>query len=226
MNRTRMSMYWSMISCISIHWQFMMDARINILSQGQHCSERTSLTVQDRTKFFIVMVSTSVIIYTASNIVKHVCSITCTANVKNLLGFLGNLVWYGWMCTCCWNVHPPFLVGAGAYAGCAYCCLQGEYSKVLKKMVYLEHRSFLPSIDSLRVNFPTSTVPDDPPLPKTMDFVCKTIASLSAPLTTRGRKDVIQSSGCTGDHSLCRFMIGTSTLPWNPCIYLRTYQNA
>lgn len=41
-------------------------------------------------------------------------------------------------------------VGAGAYAGCAYCTIKGEYAKELNKMVYLNHRSFLPKDDLLR----------------------------------------------------------------------------
>ena len=38
-------------------------------------------------------------------------------------------------------------IGAGAYAGCAYCTIKGEYAKELNKMVYLKHRSFLPHDD-------------------------------------------------------------------------------
>ena len=69
-----------------------------------------------------------------------------------------------------------------------------------------------------RISQLTSTVPDELSLPKTMDFVCKTIASLSAPLTTRERKDVTQSSGCTGDYSLrllpfCDWYLNTPVEP-------------
>ena len=98
-------------------------------------------------------------------------------------------------------------IGAGAYAGCAYCCMKGEYSKNLQKMVYLDHRSFLPHIDCLRTthkNFPSKSVSDHPPSPKTMDFVCDKIADLSKPMTSRERKDMLQNSGCTGDYSLRR----------------------
>ena len=42
------------------------------------------------------------------------------------------------------------ITGAGAYAGCAYCTMLGEYSSTLGKMVYLKHRSFLPASDELR----------------------------------------------------------------------------
>ena len=47
-------------------------------------------------------------------------------------------------------MHMSFLdIGAGVYAGCSYCCVKGYYCHDLKKMVYLDHRSFLPSIDTL-----------------------------------------------------------------------------
>lgn len=98
-------------------------------------------------------------------------------------------------------------IGAGAYSGCAYCCIQGEYSKVLQKMVYLEHRSFLPNVDRLRVehkHFPKKSVPDGPPLPKTADYVKDKIQRLSEPLSAQERKELIQSCGCTGDYSLSR----------------------
>lgn len=53
------------------------------------------------------------------------------------------------------------------YAGCAYCCQQGEYCQALSKLVYLVylgHRRFLPSNDPLRLdatNFPHKVVCDD-----------------------------------------------------------------
>ena len=100
-----------------------------------------------------------------------------------------------------------FIVGAGAYAGCAYCCIRGEYSKVLQKMVYLQHRAFLPAIDHLRTthrNFPSKTVPAHPPTLKTMEFITKKITDLSEQMTNRERKEKVQSSGCTGDYSLRR----------------------
>ena len=97
--------------------------------------------------------------------------------------------------------------GAGAYAGCAYCCIQGQYSKELNKMVYLDHRSFLPSIDQLRINhkgFPSKKVADNPPLPKTMDYVNDKISQLTKALNAQERKKIVRSSGCTGEYSLSR----------------------
>lgn len=97
-------------------------------------------------------------------------------------------------------------VGAGAYAGCAYCCVQGEYSQSLQKMVYLQHRSFLPSVDLLRLNhknFPTKIITEKPTA-KTMSFVRDKIVDLSASSTTTERKQLIQRTGCTGDYSLRR----------------------
>ena len=94
--------------------------------------------------------------------------------------------------------------GAGACAGCAYCCVQGEYSQSLQKMVYLQHRSFLPSVDLLGLNhknFPIKIIADKPTA-KTMSFVRDKIVNLSASLTTTERKQLIQRTGCTGDYSL------------------------
>ena len=103
-----------------------------------------------------------------------------------------------------WCVHVfTFKLGAGAYAGCTYCCIKGEYSKNLQKIIYLDHRFFLPRIDSLRTthkNFPSKSVPDHPPSPKTMDFVSDKITDLSKPMISRERKDMLQNSGCTGDY--------------------------
>lgn len=74
-------------------------------------------------------------------------------------------------------------------------------------MVYLEHRSFLPSIDVLRTNhknFPSKKVADKPPQVKTMEYVEERIANLAEAQNTQQRKRMIQSSGCTGDYSLRR----------------------
>jgi hypothetical protein len=99
------------------------------------------------------------------------------------------------------------VLGAGAYAGCAYCCIQGEYSKELQKMIYLDHRSFLPSIDHLRINhkgFPSKEVADKPPQAKTMEYVEKAISDVAKVSSAKERKEVIQTCGCTGDYSLRR----------------------
>ena len=47
-------------------------------------------------------------------------------------------------------------------------------------------------------------MPDDPPLPKTVDYVKDKIQHLSVPLSAQVRKELIQSCGCTGDFSLHR----------------------
>lgn len=73
------------------------------------------------------------------------------------------------------SVNSSLLTGAGAYAGCTYCCIEGEYSKALTKMVYLNHRSFLPVIDTLRTQnkgIPSSTI-KPLPSPKNMQYGCK-----------------------------------------------------
>ena len=126
------------------------------------------------------------------------------------------------VCTCCVHVcvwilsgaytfdHSIILycyIGAGAYSGCAYCCIKGQYSKELQKMVYLDHRSFLPSIDCLRVNnkgFPSKKVADKPPQAKTMKYIEDQISHLSETLSRQQRKEKSQASGCTGDYSLRR----------------------
>ena len=112
------------------------------------------------------------------------------------------------VCVLVGNVFIIFIVlGAGAYAGCAYCCIQGQHSKKLQKMVYLEHRSFLPSIDHLRVNhrgFPAKKVSVEPPQAKTMEYIEEKIASVAEAQSVTERKQVIKSCGCTGDYSLRR----------------------
>ena len=71
----------------------------------------------------------------------------------------------------------------------------------------MDHRSFLPSIDCLRINhkgFPAKKVADNPPQAKTMEFVEKQITDLTKALSVQNRKEIIQSGGCTGDYSLRR----------------------
>ena len=66
-------------------------------------------------------------------------------------------------------------LGAGAYAGCSYCMHTGEYSKILRKVIYPGNRHILPEGDSLRydnVNFPDkSKDKSSPPDAKAMKFV-------------------------------------------------------
>ena len=103
------------------------------------------------------------------------------------------------------NLGIHYYTGAGAYAGCSYCCVKGEYCHPLDKMVYLQHRAFLPSIDALRSDsekFPSKSVPDSPPEMKTMEFVDRYNAKLSAPSTSSEHKTNIRESGCTGSYSL------------------------
>ena len=99
-------------------------------------------------------------------------------------------------------------VGAGAYSGCAYCCVRGEYSKVLDKMVYLDHRRFLPTIDALRTdnkNFPNKSVPESqPPQSKTMKFVDDAIEEVLSAKTKREKKTTLQKVGCRGPYSFRR----------------------
>ena len=69
----------------------------------------------------------------------------------------------------------PFFTftGAGAYAGCTYRATSEEYSQALSKMVYLNHRSFLPSVDHLfskHKGFPEKLVKPFPSL-KTMAHI-------------------------------------------------------
>ena len=96
--------------------------------------------------------------------------------------------------------------GAGAYAGCAYCCQRGEYCKALDKMVYLKHRRFLPPRDPLRldvINFPHKEICEvAAPELKTQKYVDnanKTYLSLD---TAKARTEYAQTTGCTGRSAL------------------------
>ena len=107
------------------------------------------------------------------------------------------------VCACVCVLCPT---GAGAYAGCTYCSTIGEYSKALSKMVYLNHRSFLPDVDVLRLNhsgFPSSSVLQCPS-PKTMEYVDTANAKYCASLSTSERKKLLQETGCKGPYSLRR----------------------
>ena len=97
------------------------------------------------------------------------------------------------------------LTGAGAYAGCSYCCIKGEYSTILNKMIYLDHRSFLPAIDKLRLNKKSFASPNDVPKSptiKTMNYVDSVIGKLTAASSNNERKQIVRQSGCTGVYSL------------------------
>lgn len=104
-------------------------------------------------------------------------------------------------------MHALFLdIGAGAYAGCSYCCVKGYYCHDLNKMVYLDHRSFLPTIDTLRSDrkhFPSKTaVPLFPPQPKTMEFIDSHNGELAAAQSKAECQEIMRRSGCTGSYTL------------------------
>lgn len=83
--------------------------------------------------------------------------------------------------------------------------MQGEYSKKLSKMVYLNHRAFLPSIDTLRKDnrhFPS--VSSKSIRPKTMKFVNKANGEAAAARTDADKKRIYQRTGCKGPYSLRR----------------------
>lgn len=97
------------------------------------------------------------------------------------------------------------IAGAGAYAGCSYCCLQGEYSNALDKMVYLQHRAFLPRVDELHSDhnmFPSKTSPESLPAPKTMNYVDAANTRLCAVSSSSEKKELLQETGCKGSYSL------------------------
>ena len=96
--------------------------------------------------------------------------------------------------------------GAGAYAGCAYCCQQGEYCTALNKMVYLEHRYFLPQADPLRsdrTRFPCKQVClRTTPEKKTQRYIDLANAKLLSVQTAKARVQLTRETGCTGLSSL------------------------
>ena len=97
--------------------------------------------------------------------------------------------------------------GAGAYSGCTYCCIRGEYSNTLNKIVYLEHRAFLSNIDTLTQdfeNFPHKRRPLALPEPKTMSYVQKAIGSSLSSEKPGEKKKIIQDSGYKGPYALQR----------------------
>lgn len=84
--------------------------------------------------------------------------------------------------------------------------LRGEHSNILQKMVYLNHRAFLPSVDVLhkdQQNFPGANSVDRP-APKTMAFIDKANGEVAAATSDAERKEIFQGSGCKGPYSLRR----------------------
>ena len=102
----------------------------------------------------------------------------------------------------CTHAH----VGAGAYSGCAYCTQIGEHSKNLDKVIYLNHRRFLPEKDLLRThhkNFPTKSVCNEgPPEPKTQEYVDDANGTYLSLTTKAQRVQHCQETGCKGPNPL------------------------
>ena len=94
-------------------------------------------------------------------------------------------------------------IGAGAYAGCAYCTHKGEYSKAFQKMIYPGNRLFLNVDDNLRHdvrNFPVKKkVNKSSPMIKTMDYVDDANVKY---LAAENKKEVFQETGCKGPYPL------------------------
>lgn len=95
-------------------------------------------------------------------------------------------------------------VGAGAYAGCAYCTQTGERSQILQKVIYPGSRRFLPNEDPLRDdsnNFPDkaqdkSASPDI----KTTKYVDEANDAYTR-ASQQEKCSLAQQSGCKGSYS-------------------------
>ena len=93
------------------------------------------------------------------------------------------------------------LLGAGAYAGCVYCKLKGEYSKTLRKMVYLGHRRFLTPFHSLHddtTSFPHERDKCYPPTEKGMEYIDHYNERYEKASDVK-RKQLSRKSGCKGN---------------------------
>lgn len=97
---------------------------------------------------------------------------------------------------------PCTCLGAGGYAGCAYCTHLGEHSSVLQKMVYPGNRCFLKEDDDLRddtTNYPSKS--DNlfsPPELKTTEYVDAANQMYAAAHTSQERTKLAQETGCKG----------------------------
>ena len=98
-----------------------------------------------------------------------------------------------------------FVAGAGAYAGCCYCCVEGEYCHCLSMMVYLGHRQFLSPSDPLnrdigifqeRSNSTTKL--------KTIKYIDEANGKYAATTTNAERLPLQQDTGCKGLYALRR----------------------
>ena len=95
--------------------------------------------------------------------------------------------------------------GAEAYAGCCYCTMTGEHSKILSKMVYLGHRSFLPAGDPLRhvkAGFPNNHKPRKAPSIKNQEYIDKSNEKYENAKSSRQRKAIARRTGCKGSYAL------------------------
>ena len=99
-------------------------------------------------------------------------------------------------------MNPTFTVGAGAYAGCAFC----THSKILQKIVYPGNRRFLPPNDVQRTNcssYPSQAVDANaPPEIKTMGYIDKANKEYEAASDAAEKKRFVQEKGCKGTYSL------------------------
>ena len=94
---------------------------------------------------------------------------------------------------------------AGAYSGCCYCTSRGEYSPALTKMVYLEHRRFLPANHPLRkerVGFPTNKVPKPLPKAKDMCFIKNANSQFEKAVSIKEKKSISRSTEYKGPYVL------------------------
>ena len=100
-------------------------------------------------------------------------------------------------------------------------------SQTLQKMVYFQHRSFLPKVRKIHNNFPSTSVPNEPPAAKSMSFIGDHIEKLENCLTSEEEKDIKRSSGCTGDYALHPLPLHDRYLntPVEPMHPLKKYQN-
>ena len=97
------------------------------------------------------------------------------------------------------------VLGAGSYAGCCYCTVKGEYCSNLSKMVYLNHRSFLPSSDPLRrqtVNFPSKKKRLQMLRIKNQAYIDKSNEKYDSAKSDSEKKRISRATGCKGSYAL------------------------
>ena len=102
------------------------------------------------------------------------------------------------------TLSPLCVIGAEAYAGCAYCKVKEEYSKTLKKMVYLGHRWFLTPLHPLHDDntlFPHNKDKNYPPVQKDMRYIDHYNEKYE-PAPDAKRKKLSRKCGCMGSYIL------------------------